>query len=326
MTSRKIIFLQFILTLLFLAFNSHVLAQNSGSGSDNADYSIAYINDFDGDCNILRAGTTQREDVNELYTPLYKGDTVETGPSSKAEIVFDDETIVKLDESSSIAIADINRDKYKKTLLDVIQGCVFLIVKKLEPGDEFQIKTKMAIAAVKGTEFAVQAGITGGDDHVAVYDGRVRVASMDNNGNEKENTFVDKNNETVISGHERRLIRRSGLSDRFASRRAELSDLRARIMAMRELKRNGKIREFKYNRRLEHIQKMKQLRNNPAVYNKMDRMHKARIEKIIKREDMYKAAIKRRNDEVKQNQQGGDNDHGRDQDQDQKDKHRGWHL
>jgi hypothetical protein len=323
MTGLKNSFLKLLLPLLLLLFYSMAFAQDNRPGTDNADYSIAYVNDFDGDCNIIRAGTSAREDVNELYTPLYKGDTVETGPGSKAEVVFDDETVVKLDESSSIAISDIKRDEHKRTFLDVIQGCVFLIVKKLEPGDEFQIKTKMAVAAVKGTEFAVQAGGQGGDDHIAVYDGRVRVAMMDDSGREKENTMVEKNNETMISGHAGRMVRLKALSDRFVKRRAEMNDLRGRIVAMREMKKSGKIMEFKYNRRLEHVQKMKQLRNNPAFYNKLDRAHKARIDRMVKREDTYRAAIKKRNDDNKQKRQGNDEDHGRDQEQ--KDKHRGWH-
>jgi preprotein translocase subunit YajC len=275
-------------------FYSAVFAENSQPVTDNADYSVAYINDFDGDCSIIRAGAASGEDITELYTPLYKGDTVETGAGAKAEVVFDDETVVKLDEDSSIVIRDLVRSKNKKTFLEVLQGCILLIVKKLDPGDDFTVKTKMAVAAVKGTEFAVQAGDNGGNDGVAVYDGSVKVAMLDASGGVKDNTVVEKNSEVTVSMGARHFNRMRIFSGRFLNRRAEFTELRNGILKMRELKRSGKIREFKYKRRLEFIQKIKKLRNNPKFYNRLDSAHKAKIERMLKHEGAFREALEKR--------------------------------
>jgi preprotein translocase subunit YajC len=283
-----------ILPLFMFLFYQAVFAENNAPAQDNADYSVAYINDFDGDCSIIRAGAVSGEDITELYMPLYKGDTVETGAGAKAEVVFDDDTVVKLDEGSSIVISDLVRSKNKKTFLEVLQGCVLLIVKKLDPGDDFTVKTKMAVAAVKGTEFAVQAADKNGNDGVAVYDGSVKVAMLDSGGGVKDNTVVEKNSEVMVSGGARRFNRMKMFSGRFLNRRAEFAELRTGILKMRELKRNGKISDFKYNRRLEFIQKIKKLRNNPEFYNRLDGAHKARIERMIKHEGAFRQALEKK--------------------------------
>jgi hypothetical protein len=73
------------------------------------DYSIAYINDYEGQCEVKKKGESISEAVGDIYVPLYEGDAVITDEDSRMEVVFDDSTIVKLDPNSRLVIKNLNR-------------------------------------------------------------------------------------------------------------------------------------------------------------------------------------------------------------------------
>ncbi|HRU40320.1 MAG TPA: hypothetical protein P5511_10620, partial [Candidatus Goldiibacteriota bacterium] len=81
-----------ICLLVLSAFLMAAFAGPHYAKQKEEDYSIAYINDYDGDCELKRKGQSTGEAILDIFIPLYRGDTVITGAGSKLEIVFDDAT------------------------------------------------------------------------------------------------------------------------------------------------------------------------------------------------------------------------------------------
>jgi hypothetical protein len=94
-----------------------------------------------------------------------------------------------------IVLKDLKRGKYNKTFIDLLKGKIIAVVKKLTGGEEFTIKTKLAAATVKGTEFIVE---TGDEERVGEYAGEVEVASIDMNGNVLHKIVLKKDKENKI--------------------------------------------------------------------------------------------------------------------------------
>lgn len=261
-----------ILSTFFLIFINYINAMEE-------DYSVAYINDYEGECEIKRKGKDITEAISDIYVPLYEGDVVITGMGSIAEIIFDDSTIVRLDPESKILIKDLTREKNKKTIIDLLKGKIIAIVKKLIKEEEFTVKTKMAMAAVKGTEFIVEAG---DEEKVGVYEGQVEVSGIDLQGNVLHKVIVGKDKETVISKKLRGPEKPRNLSKNFIKRFKEVKDLREKIEMIRELRAKGNIKEYKLKRRIQKIENIKMMmRNNPQRYKNLTEGQRKLVDKLI---------------------------------------------
>jgi|DewCreStandDraft_4_1066084.scaffolds.fasta_scaffold01934_1 hypothetical protein len=275
---NKLIFV-FLFSFLFLIINAKAL--------NNVDYSIAYINDYEGDCELKRKGKDIGEAILDIYIPLYEGDTIITGYDSRVEIVFDDATIIKLDPNSRLVIRNLKRDKENKTIIELIKGRLIGVIKKLIEKEEFAVRTKLAMAAVKGTELIVE---TGDEDLVGVYEGQVEVASYDKEGNIKKKIILDKDKETKIVKY-LGPDRPRKLSKNFIKRYKEIKDIREKIKYVRELREQGKTKEYKLKRRLERINNLKMMKNSPDIYKKMSPEQKKLVDEIIKLEPYYQSQL-----------------------------------
>lgn len=273
------LFFIFLFSFLFLIINAKTL--------NNIDYSVAYINDFEGDCELKRKGRNTGEAILDIYIPLYEGDSVITGYDSRVEIVFDDATIIKLDPNSRLVIRSLKREKENKTIIELIKGRLMGVVKKLVEKEEFAVKTKLAIAVIKGTELIVE---TGEEDSVGVYEGLVEVASYDKEGNIKKKIILDKDKET-------RIVKYIGpekpkkLSKNFVKKYKEIKNIREKIKYIRELRMKGKAKEYKLKKRLERINKLKMMKNDPTIYKNMSHEQKRLVDEMIKLEPYYQAQL-----------------------------------
>jgi len=263
-----------------------LLAQADYAKPKEEDYSIAYINDYEGECELKKKGEDIGEAISDIYISLYQGDTVITEDDSRMEIVFDDATIMKLDPNSRLVIKNLKREKTAETVLELIKGKIFGIVKKLTQQEQFTVKTKMAMAAVKGTELIVQAG---DEDKVGVYEGSVEVSNIDMNGNVLSKVILDKNKELTVVKYLKGPARTRAISTNFVKKYNEIKDLRKKIQFLREMRRTGKTREYKLERRLKRIQNLKMMRSNPASMKNVSPDQKALLDEIIKQEDYYQA-------------------------------------
>ncbi len=87
---------------------------------------------------------------------LYEGDFVKTGPRASAEISFVTGVDISVSEKTKIEIKESDIEQIGiETELDLIEGELFNRVRDLS---NLEIKTPQAVAAVRGTEFGIQAG------------------------------------------------------------------------------------------------------------------------------------------------------------------------
>jgi hypothetical protein len=252
------------------------------------DNAAAYVNEVEGECQVKRKGESYAETIKDIFIPLYEGDTVYTEIQSKLEIIFDDATIIKLDPNSKLTIKILKRGKTNKTILDLIKGSLLSVVKKLTQEEEFSVKTKMAMAAVKGTEFVVTAG---DDDKVAVFDGAVSVTGYDMDGNELHSIILDKDKETVITKKLRKPEKAKKLSRNFVKRYSEIKDMRGKIEHVRQLRRDGKIKKYRLERRLERIDNLKMMKSSRKLSGKMSADQKEYIKRMEELEPFYRAQL-----------------------------------
>lgn len=302
--------LSMILTLTVCSAPRIFAAQQADSGED---YSIAYINDYQGECEMVKKGGGEPEPVQDIYIPLYEGDTVSTGDSGSLEIVFDDATIINLDENSSLTIERLSRGNGDKTILSLIKGSLTAIVKKLMGGDEFKVKTNMAMAAVKGTEFSVTAD---DDQKIGVFDGTVEVSGLDRSGRAGGTIMVSKGSETQIDRFHRIPGRPRSFGPGMMKRQAGLRGLRQRITNLRALARSGGLRKFKLNRRLERINSYKKALKSRQSFRTMPEKRRAAMNRAI----MQEQRIKQQRDALDRNDKKGKKDQKDQDSQDYRDK------
>ena len=135
---KKIFLFVLAMFLIIPAVNAAVKTKTKSKADPG--YSIAYINDFEGECEIKRKGQDTAEALQDLYIPLYEGDSLSTDADSRVEVIFDDSTIIKVDPRSSLTIKNLTRKDKNKTIIELIKGRVIAIVKKLVEKDRSQSK------------------------------------------------------------------------------------------------------------------------------------------------------------------------------------------
>lgn len=112
----------------------------------------------------------------EVDTPLEEGDRLVTGDGASAEIAFDGgNSVVTINPSSDFTLRGAQRSS---TVLELATGSLLAKIRKLLAGDNLQVRAPSAVAAVRGTEFGVEAE-NGAQAHVGVFDeGRVEVTGQ----------------------------------------------------------------------------------------------------------------------------------------------------
>jgi len=88
---------------------------------------------------------------------LYANDRVRTGPSSRAAILYADDTLHRLDEKSEVEIIPPRGDQ--GGLLEILSGRHYFSSRK--PKQFGRVETSTVTAAIKGTEFAVDVAADG---------------------------------------------------------------------------------------------------------------------------------------------------------------------
>lgn len=185
--------------------------------------------------------------AGEAGMPLEAGDRIETAAGAKAEVSFDGEGIVLVEESSSLEVSELGQGRGEVKL-----GFGALVAKfhSLVSGRQFRVRAHTAVAAVRGTEFGVET--EGETAHVAVFDeGRVAVSA----GGAEE--VIEANQETSVAPGQRPA--RAAALKRFQRRRAHFKRLRRRHAGLRKawraltpeqrLKLRGEARERMKRRR-----------------------------------------------------------------------------
>lgn len=119
---------------------------------------IGTVASLTGSAEIGRGGTWT---AAETGSALQRGDRVRTGTPGRLRAVFQDDTVLTLDDDTEIVLDEsvmgAADGSGSKSVTDLLRGAVNAVVSEYysAPGSEFEIRTATATAGVRGTEFIV---------------------------------------------------------------------------------------------------------------------------------------------------------------------------
>jgi len=122
---------------------------------------IASVHAQEGIVSALKGSVTA--EIQGRPTPLkigsrvHDGATVVTGANAFAVIALPDDSKLKLKEDTRLVLHVPDASKHEPTAVELVAGAVFASVRKHQ-GQNFQVKTRAAIAGVRGTEFFTAVG------------------------------------------------------------------------------------------------------------------------------------------------------------------------
>ncbi|MDD5546895.1 MAG: FecR family protein [Candidatus Omnitrophica bacterium] len=145
-----------------------------------------------GDAKVQRAGKAEWVSAKKDML-LAAGDTAKTGKGAAIEISFDSENknLVRLEESSTLVL----RGKMLKQI-ELPQGRIRSLVKKLDKETSFEIKTPTIIAGARGSGWDVSASEK--RDNVKAFEDEIFVQAYDQDGRLIKEILVREGWEVMI--------------------------------------------------------------------------------------------------------------------------------
>lgn len=102
-------------------------------------------------------------------------DVIRTGKQSTARVRLSDGSKILILQNSQAEMENLSS---VQKAIKLVKGRVRAVVKRLKGGSQFQIKTPVGVASVRGTDFEVEFSEEGGEMVVDVHEGRVGVAKL----------------------------------------------------------------------------------------------------------------------------------------------------
>ncbi len=129
----------------------------------------------------------KRSDRARVGTEVCAGDTISAAADSRAKIKMVDNNELNISPDTVMKIAAYEykpEEDKRKVLLDVLKGKVRSTVKQKYDGqaNTFQVKTKAAVAGVRGTDFIASYDPSVGRLEIVTFEGRVEVGRLDQGG------------------------------------------------------------------------------------------------------------------------------------------------
>jgi outer membrane protein assembly factor BamB len=145
-----------------------------------------------GKVDVKKMGASEYREVMVEDT-LQMGDSLKTAKDSYCELQMVQRGIFRVESSSDLLIAKlVNEDDKVNSRMKLAKGGIALKPNKLKTGENFEVETSTAVAAVRGTKFSVNVDEMG-NTKVAVNEGKVAVSPMINSINEaKDKGQVDE--------------------------------------------------------------------------------------------------------------------------------------
>lgn len=225
----------------------------------------ARITEVEGDV-VLFAGGAEEGLPAEAGHPLEPGDRLETGPGSRVELALEADSVMELGPRSSFVVESLRPADSSFELS--LGSFVAKLRSMLERGYRVRVRTPTAVAAVRGTEFAL-AVADDGETSVGVFDeGQVAVKAE---GASVEETVLQAREETLVprgpgletTRRDGRTFLKKGDLSRLGADISRLERLRARRAVLRRgwqaltpAKRAG-LRRQSAQRYLESLRKLK---------------------------------------------------------------------
>ncbi|MBN2755192.1 MAG: FecR domain-containing protein [Candidatus Goldbacteria bacterium] len=195
-------------------------------------HSIAVVSDYGGEAYVTAPGAKKRANAS-ISMPVFEGASIKTLSDSYIEITFDDATMVRLESNAELKLTELKRDKSAVTVFNLLKGRLLAVVDKLRDTDStFEIHTKMAVAAIKGTELAIDADDNGAS--LGVNEGLVAFFAQGNNNR----IMVGKGKESRLNKGALRPSSPSDLSSMWKFER-RFDSMREEIKVIRQLKQEN---------------------------------------------------------------------------------------
>lgn len=157
--SRRLYSATYSATILFLLFCLSGMAY-----ADSCTDWVAKLDSFQGKVQAKRVGSVEWQQVNKKDS-LCAGDMLRIMEKSRAVIVLKNETIMRLDQNTTITLAAARQ---QPSLLDLIKGAAYFISRTPQ---KFRVNTPFLNAGIEGTEFLVT--VRDSDAMVSVFEGTV---------------------------------------------------------------------------------------------------------------------------------------------------------
>jgi hypothetical protein len=110
------------------------------------------------------------------HAPVYWGDTVDTLQMARARVALDDGSVLNVGSQSSLQVVKENAGA-QQTQLQLDYGRVrSKVVHLTKPGSSFQIRTRLGVAGVVGTDFYLD--LEGNSLRLVVFEGVVRFCNL----------------------------------------------------------------------------------------------------------------------------------------------------
>lgn len=150
----------------------------------------------------LTAGA--KTDPAKVGTKVGPGDTITSGPDSRAKIVMADKNVINISPDSKITIEKYENDgKEKKSVeLKVEYGKLRASVEQKYDGEKskFNIKTPTAVAGVRGTDFLTGFNAANRTTQVVTFSGTVAFGTPGPGGTIQNAVFVQPGQMTTSVG------------------------------------------------------------------------------------------------------------------------------
>jgi hypothetical protein len=146
-----------------------------------------------GDVKLERQGesarTVKHRDV------LKKDDVISTGKDSLFAFQIAEDSVIRIPAESKLKLSEILNQNSNKFYLE--KGSAYATVKKLSKGSTYEIESRTATAAVRGTEFSVRE--ENGRTVIAVKEGSVRVQKVSEDRKVIEEKDIDSGSAAEVS-------------------------------------------------------------------------------------------------------------------------------
>lgn len=143
---------------------------------------VGMVSLCEGVAHVASGGTVREALAGD---ELFEGDTLITGAAGKIKVLFRDDSLVTLSGNAKLEVTGYRVDsarKLRQSVLTLVRGKVMSLVSRMyaNPQSGFDVKTKTAVAGVRGTRFVVETGE--GADRIATFEGSVAVSKADGKG------------------------------------------------------------------------------------------------------------------------------------------------
>jgi len=153
---------------------------------------ILVIHSFFGNVTIKSNNSIQQPKVGDS---LSLNDVVITDKGSIVDLLYRDSGIIRINENTKVTVSSLIKGDADDVVLDIDTGKTFATLGKLKKGDNFALKSKTVIAAVRGTSFRMVASEKGAS--VDVVTGKVKVQPVSNNTVVEDVEVIVEENQTV---------------------------------------------------------------------------------------------------------------------------------